>query len=320
VESAALARKAIEAATAVDARWIHAYALHVLGWVTEVADDAKDGDERKRLYEEGLAVARTVPEPLPFQVSALLESLAEIALREEDLERAEETVREAFSVLEPFGERYGLGFVLRTLGWVRYQKGDAGGARDAWLESLRASREVDDPWQMADSLAAFGRVALEAGKASLAARWIGAADALRERSGRRRYAYHDQFEQTVALVRARLGSPEFDAAWRSGIGLAPELIWAEIEGDELAEMRPSVPEAPPSGLTPREREILAFLAAGKTDREIAETIFVSVRTVEGHVGRILAKLGVRTRTAAARAALVAGLVAVETHRPTDRSR
>ena len=83
--------------------------------------------------------------------------------------------------------------------------------------------------------------------------------------------------------------------------------------------RPFPRRRPPS-LTPREQEILAFLAAGKTDREIAETLFVSVRTVEGHVARILAKLGVRTRTAAAHAALVSGLVAVKTHRPTDRSR
>ena len=51
------------------------------------------------------------------------------------------------------------------------------------------------------------------------------------------------------------------------------------------------------------------LALGQTDRAIAAALFVSVRTVEGHVARILAKLGVRTRTAAARAAIAAGLVA-----------
>ncbi len=58
--------------------------------------------------------------------------------------------------------------------------------------------------------------------------------------------------------------------------------------------------------------MLALLAAGRTDREIAGALFVSVRTVEHHVARILAKLGVRTRTAAATAAIASGLV-----NPTD---
>jgi DNA-binding CsgD family transcriptional regulator len=52
-------------------------------------------------------------------------------------------------------------------------------------------------------------------------------------------------------------------------------------------------------LTPRETEVLRLLAVGLPDREIADALFVSVRTVEGHVARILAKLGVRSRTAAA---------------------
>ena len=214
---AALAREAIETASAVGCHWVHAYALLALGWVAEVAE-TPDGDEAKRLYEEGLAVARNVPAPFPFQVSTLLQSLAEIALREGDLDRAEDAC--PGSARGPGALRRALRRRLRAphprLGAL--PKGRRGRcASMPGCEAFQASREVDDPWQMADSLAAFGRAALDAGQTSLAARWLGAADALRERSGRRRYAYHDQFEQTVALARARLGSPEFDAAWRSGM-------------------------------------------------------------------------------------------------------
>jgi DNA-binding NarL/FixJ family response regulator len=67
----------------------------------------------------------------------------------------------------------------------------------------------------------------------------------------------------------------------------------------------------PQPLTPRELEILCLLVADLSDRQIAETLFVSVRTVEGHVARILAKLGVRTRAAAVKAAITAGLVDVD---------
>jgi DNA-binding CsgD family transcriptional regulator len=56
--------------------------------------------------------------------------------------------------------------------------------------------------------------------------------------------------------------------------------------------------APPPRLTAREREVLRWLAAGKTDRDIAEILAISPRTVHKHLQRIYEKLGVETRTAA----------------------
>lgn len=54
-----------------------------------------------------------------------------------------------------------------------------------------------------------------------------------------------------------------------------------------------------SALTPREREVLAWVAAGKTNRDIGAILGASPRTVEKHLERIYEKLGVETRTAAA---------------------
>ena len=59
---------------------------------------------------------------------------------------------------------------------------------------------------------------------------------------------------------------------------------------------------PPGGLSEREAEVLKMIALGHTNAEIADQLFLSVRTVENHVAHILAKLGVRTRMAAAAAA------------------
>jgi len=50
------------------------------------------------------------------------------------------------------------------------------------------------------------------------------------------------------------------------------------------------------GLTPREREVAWFLSQGKSNREIAEGLVLSERTVENHVGNILTKLGFDSRT------------------------
>ena len=63
------------------------------------------------------------------------------------------------------------------------------------------------------------------------------------------------------------------------------------------------------GLSPREMEVLAVICEGRTDREIAERLFISERTVHVHVRRVLAKLGVSSRTQAATMALRQGLVA-----------
>jgi len=50
------------------------------------------------------------------------------------------------------------------------------------------------------------------------------------------------------------------------------------------------------GLTTREREIATLIRDGKSNREIAEALFVSERTIEGHVGSILSRLGYSSRS------------------------
>lgn len=75
--------------------------------------------------------------------------------------------------------------------------------------------------------------------------------------------------------------------------------------------RLSLAEAPvehPFGLSPREDEVLAVLSQGRTNREIAERLYISERTVGVHVRRILAKLGVAGRVEAAGVAIRLGLV------------
>ena len=62
------------------------------------------------------------------------------------------------------------------------------------------------------------------------------------------------------------------------------------------------------GLTPRERDVLRFVVAGRTDRAIADELFISRRTASKHVAAILAKLEVATRAEAAVRAVRDGLV------------
>ena len=65
---------------------------------------------------------------------------------------------------------------------------------------------------------------------------------------------------------------------------------------------------PAFGLSGREREVLALIVEGRTNREIGERLFISQKTVGVHVGNILAKLGVSGRVEAAMVAVRLELV------------
>ena len=75
-------------------------------------------------------------------------------------------------------------------------------------------------------------------------------------------------------------------------------LWAQRARAELK--RISGRTASPDALTPAEARVAALVAEGRTNREAAATLFVSERTIEGHLSRIFAKLGVRSRAELAR--------------------
>ena len=77
--------------------------------------------------------------------------------------------------------------------------------------------------------------------------------------------------------------------------------------DYLDRMRRGEP-VPDTVLTPREDQVLKLVAEGRTSREIAETLVISLKTVERHRENILAKLGMRDRTQLTRYAIRAGLI------------
>jgi DNA-binding CsgD family transcriptional regulator/plasmid stabilization system protein ParE len=119
-------------------------------------------------------------------------------------------------------------------------------------------------------------------------------------------------ERTVRLVRMTIDETRFEELSAIGSRLTLEEAIAEALAFsppvEVGSFQLGAGNST-MGLSARESEILRLLAGGLRDREIADRLFISVRTVEGHVGRILSKLGVSSRTAAANVAI--------THGPSD---
>jgi DNA-binding NarL/FixJ family response regulator len=151
-------------------------------------------------------------------------------------------------------------------------------------------------------------------------RWADAANRWRELGEPHPLAYC-QWREAEALLAGRVGRARaqqcIDEAWRTSIDLGPVWLVEQLEG--LARRaRITLPrdetETPHShqaavnlGLTPRELEILGQLAGGKSDREIADALYISKKTASVHVSNVVRKLQVANRVEAARVGQAHGL-------------
>jgi len=104
------------------------------------------------------------------------------------------------------------------------------------------------------------------------------------------------------------------------MAIAPSLVGTIVEHARASLRTHTVPGI--DDLTERERQVLEHLAAGRSNAEIAQHLYLSEATVKTHLSRVLAKLGVRDRVQAVIAAFTAGIaqpnIAPEpTQQPTD---
>jgi DNA-binding NarL/FixJ family response regulator len=86
------------------------------------------------------------------------------------------------------------------------------------------------------------------------------------------------------------------------------LLDPQVAGRVMEQVAHPAPGSDLAALTPREREVLGLLGRGMSNRELADALVVSEKTVKTHVSNILMKLGVHDRTQAALLAVREGLV------------
>ena len=134
------------------------------------------------------------------------------------------------------------------------------------------------------------------------------------RMGARPWLAHTQFQYALMLsTRNQPGDHERATALRlEALATARELGMRALEvritgQQECTASAAPMPQALPDALSPREIEVLRLIAAGKSNRDIADTLFISLNTVATHVRNILTKTGCSNRTEAAAYALRHGL-------------
>src|SRR5690606_33924905 len=139
------------------------------------------------------------------------------------------------------------------------------------------------PFEIALVMLARGELEMARGDASEAGRRLAAARAILE-----------PLEARPALARADALAAQLAGTAQAG----QSSVSGSVTAEDLALL---------ARLSKRERDVLGLLPAGYTNRQIAELLYVSPKTIESHIGRVLAKTGLPNRAAAAAFAQRLGL-------------
>ena len=253
-----------------------------------------------------------------WAASALAYALAETG----DLPAAEAAFNELLDLCRSAGERSWEAMALESLARIQLTTGRWAEAGTNVGESLRIASEVGNRLRLADCLGTAAVWAADHNPEAAAVLW-GASCALSEAVGFHRLAIADIIDSSdegsaadslffttpMLAVRARLGPQRAETAGQRGADMPFEAV-LEFARRVLGESPPSAAgtTVPASGLTKRERELVALVAQGLSNAQIAARLFISDRTVGSHLDRIRDKTGCRRRADLTRLAVQAGLV------------
>lgn len=281
---------------------------YILGLIDE--DQARFDSAREHFSSALEAFSRTGNH---FWSCAAQTHLGIVALGSGDLETATATLAEVLIAQREAGFGWETARTLLALAQALIASGQTVTVRPYLTEALARAIDQGAPRSLThDTMSTIALFAAETGASRLAARLSGWAAAERTRTGAvPSFPEHSLFAGAEEKARGHLGGAEFEKEWKQGHALQ----WTTI-ADEAAAIvtdgfvdgvpgRSAFSAAPP--LTRREIEVLRLLSRRLTDKEIAEELGLSPRTVMHHVSSVLGKLGLSSRREASTWAIKHGI-------------
>ncbi len=284
----------------------------------DCAATANEVDEATHHYQQAERIFRALGDQR--NIAATLTNVANLLWSQNQLAEAIDTNERARILYTNAGDRRGVAWSATNIGRIAAQQQDYQRAVPNLGQAVQAYDLLGDRAGYAEAIEGIAQVAVSTGHYARAASLLAAADGLRRAVNHPiapiDHAYH---EEMLATLRRELES-EFEEVWEADRSLSFEEV--KVLVNQILEDEPGPSREKPRakrqvrvaslikelGISEREIEVLTLVAAGKTDKDIADELFIGVRTVQSHVANLLTKLEVNARSAAVARAIRSGII------------
>jgi DNA-binding CsgD family transcriptional regulator len=275
--------------------WAEAQAAGNLGALANMRGDYERGE---RIHQDALAMQREFRNPRG--IGAALLNLGEIRLFKRDWQAAIHCFDEALANYQEVGDDRGAAMVEARIARVAFERGDLAASRELFADALRLLQRVGDLFGLLEAIEEFAATLVNDPDARLVATLSGAAAALRvQLDSPRRDSERPGYDAAIEQLRRSLAKAEFEGAFAQGERMKPAEIVAFAQALPAPAPQPLPAERAPQPAKPRlsdrELDVLRLVAAGHSNREIADALFITVKAVEWHLGNSYRKLDIRGR-------------------------
>ena len=287
-QAVGLAEQAAPLARSVGEPALMAWILHGLALATGAGGDF---ERSERFSREMLDMARQAGDEA-LTARALCNIGNALRIRGDNV-RARVVLEEALSLARPRHDKWLVSTVTGNLGLALAPE-DPVQALMLLEESLALAYHIGHRWLIVRGLEDLAGALASSDRAEVAAKLLGASESLRDTFGfARSVSLQPAVNDARAAARERLGPAPFETAWTKGRAMTAD----EAVALALGRSAPARVERaqPPGGLTGREVQVVLDVARGLTNRQIAERMGISERTVDAHVQNIRNKLGMERR-------------------------